>query len=524
MQSLFKNYSQTVYVVILILCSAAILWGNFLITLSSILLITFWILDGNHKQRFATLWSNKAAICYLIIITLILVRCLVQFPHQAAIRAFTKYIPFLLFIFTLGSYKELTPKQFKIIIFVFIGSLDCNTIVCVIQQFLNQTDTSNFRAVGKYMSYIRLSLFTIVACAACVHFLFYNKHSNLSKAERIFLWMSAIWLTIVIIFLKTLIGYIIYALLATIFVISQIRRSYSSKVSITILAIFATMLLAVGTILYSEARYFIFTDTINAETLDTHTQHGNKYIPYKQGSQAENGHWANLYVCPEELDSCWQARTGISSIWAVGDNGFSYFPTVCRYMASKNLRKDAEGFAQLTDSDIVNIQNGFTNYRFPSNSNIRKRIYEAFWEIHSYTNGDNPNGHSITQRLEFLACAKKVADTYPWIGAGAFAQTEMFKFYEQDKILQQTNWNLPHNQYMLMCVTTGYLGLAIFILCFVGMIVFSRKKWNALTISWFITTLISFLSEDTMNTLAGTAFCAYLGGIILFTQPNIQGE
>lgn len=524
MQSLFKSYSQALYVAILAFCSATIVWGNFLITLASILLISFWILNGNYKQRVSTLLSNKAAICYLIIIAMILLRCLVQFPHQAAIRACTKYLPFLLFIFTLGSYKELTHKQFKAIILIFICSLDINTIVCVVQQFFNQTDTSNFRAVGKYMSYIRLSLFTVVACAACAHYLFYDKNSDVSKIERIFLWVSVIWLTFVVVFLKTLMGYIIYALLATIFAISQIKQNYSSKVTIIIFAVFTALFVAVGAVLYSEARYFIFSDTINPETLDTHTQRGNAYSPYKQGTQAENGHWANMYVCPHELDSCWQARTGIGSIWTIGKNGFSYFPVICRYMASKNLRKDADGFAQLTDTDIENIKNGFTNYRFTSNSDIRKRIYEAFWEIHSYHNGDNPNGHSITQRLQFLATAKKVADTYPWIGAGAFAQTEMFKFYERDNVLQQTNWNLPHNQFMLMLVTTGYLGLTIFVLCFIGIVVFSRKKWNALTISWFVATIVSFLSEDTMNTLAGTAFCAFLGGIILFAQPNIQSK
>ncbi|MBQ4215205.1 MAG: hypothetical protein II663_02895, partial [Bacteroidales bacterium] len=103
MQSLYKSYSQALYVAILALCSATIIWGNFLITLASILLISFWILNGNYKQHISTLLSNKAAICYLIIIAMILLRCLVQFPHQAAIRACTKYLPFLLFIFTLAS-------------------------------------------------------------------------------------------------------------------------------------------------------------------------------------------------------------------------------------------------------------------------------------------------------------------------------------------------------------------------------------------------------------------------------------
>lgn len=519
MQSLFKSYSQTVYVAILALCCVAMLWGNFLITFSSILLASFWVLNGNYRQAISQIVSRKAVICYLIIIGMILVRCLVQFPHQAAVRAATKYIPFFIFVFIIGSCKELNAKQFRMIMLLFVGSLDLNTFVCIVRHILSETDTSNFRTVGIFMSYIRLSLFTVIGCATCIYYLFYEKTATPSKGERIFLWISVIWLTIAVVLLKTLMAYIVFAVLATLFAVSQIKQNYSAKTKKILLSLFLVLVVAAGAVLYSEARYFLFPDTINTENPNKTTSHGNAYNTYSNSSQVENGHWAYVYVCEKELDSCWQARTG-KSVYETASNGFAYLPTLCRYMASKNLRKDAEGFARLTDSDIAHIQDGFSNYRFTSNSDIRKRIYEAFWEIHSYLNGENPNGHSITQRIEFLACAKKVADKFPWIGAGAFAQTEMMQFYSQENILQPTNWNLPHNQFMLMCVTTGYVGLIVFILCFVGLFFFSKKKWNALTISWFVATTLSFLSEDTMNTLAGTAFCALLGGIILFAQPE----
>lgn len=522
MLSTVKNYTTTIYCALLALCTIAILWGNFFVTLCSIIITAFWILSGSFKS-ISTLFNRKAALCYLIIITMILVRCLVQFPHPAAIRAFTKYIPFLLFICVLGNCMELTHKQFRTVMFIFVCSLDINTFVCLANHFITQTDTSNFRSIGLFMSYIRLSLFTIVGCATCIYYLFYNQQYKPTPKERLFLWLSVIWLSFVIVILKTLIAYCIYAVLALIFCISQINNKSSKKIKITLLATFLIALIGIGSLVYSEARYFLFPDTIEEHALETTTALGNPYRHYTKGSHIENGHWENIYICEKELDSCWNAQTG-TSVYDTSSTGFPYLPTLCRYMTSKNLRKDAQGFSNLSYEDIENVKNGFTNFRFTNNASIRKRIYEAFWEIFSYLNGENPNGHSITQRLEFLACAKHVTRQFPWIGAGAFAQTEMFKQYETDNILQPTNWNLPHNQYMLMCVTTGIVGFTIFMLCLIGMVLFSRKKWNMLTISWFITTFISFCSEDTMNTMAGTAFCAFLGGLILFAQPENNAQ
>ncbi len=520
MQSLLKKYYNVVYFSVLLACSAAIIWGNFIITLCCIVLTTFWICNGNYFKGLKTALKRKSSLCLLLICTLILARFIPQLPHPDAVRCIEKYIPSFLFVFILASQKETNHKIFHAILLVYLFSIVINTLFCVGQYVFNFTNTAAFRSIGYFMSYIRLSLFTLLGCVVCVYYLFYNTTVDIKKNERIFLWIALIWLVCFVLLSKTITAYIAFSVLLVIFIFDQIRKHSSTQTKIILLSFLGIGVIGTTIFLYSEARYFLSPDVVNIASLDEKTSHGNKYNTFTKGVQLENGHWANLYVCDHEIDSCWQERTGMNTIWELNKDGFAYYHTLCRYMTSKNLRKDADGFAQLTDNDIENVKNGFTNYRFTSNFSPKKRFYEAFWEIHSYTLGDDPDGHSITQRWEFLKCAKKVMCIYPWFGAGAFARTEMFKFYEQDATLEPRHWNLPHNQFILMGVTTGVVGLIIFVGCFIGLFFFSRKKWNALTLGWFIITLISFFSEDTMNTYAGLAFCTYFGSLILFVQPE----
>ncbi len=495
-----------------------LLWGNFLITLCTILLATFWVLNGNYGTGFKTLVQRKSSLCYLLICALIFGRSVIQLPQSEAVKLLTTYLPLLIFVVAIGSQKEVTRDKFKTIMLVFVAAIVVNTCYCIVTYLINYTDTLNFRSIGLFMSHIRMSLFVIMGCVICAHYLFFEKGSK-TPYERIFLWSSLIWMMVFIVFCKILIAYTILGFLTLIFIFLQIKKNNNSKTKALIIGIFLLGVVGVMAVLYSEARYFFSHDVFPTE-IGKKTRNGNTYNNLENKRTIENGHYSGAYVCTKEIDSCWRAATGLK-LHDLNAQGYHHYTTIYRYMASKNLRKDAEGFAQMTNDDITNILNGFTNYRFTSNFSIRKRIYEAFWEIYEYANNGDPNDHSITQRIEFLKCAKQTMQKYPWFGVGAMMKKEMaITYHETNSPLTKSNWNLPHNQFMLMGVMTGVVGFVIFTACIIGLIAFSRKKWNAITISWYATMIISFFSEDTMNTHAGLAFCVFFGALILFAQPN----
>ncbi len=521
MQSLFGKHSNNIYFGVLALCSVLVLWGNFIITLCCILLTAVWIFSGDFTNKFKTLISRKSSLFFSIICALILLRPLVQIPEKEAVQFLISKLPFLVYLLAIGSQQEVTPKRFRTIMLIFITGVVVNTLYCFVCYLINLTDTLNFRAIGVFMSHIRLLLFTIVAAAVCVHYLFFDKEFA-TKRSTIFLTISLCWLVFFILFSKILIAYVIVCILLVLLGIVLAKKHNSFSSAIAIIVGICTILLFFCVLLYSECRYFIYADNITVEQLATKTSRGNDYVHNLEKTTIENGHRVYINVCYSELDSCWQARTGFS-IHDKDTWGYNYTHIICRYMASKNLTKDADGFAKLSDDDIQNILDGFSNYRFTSNLSISKRIYESFWEIHEYLNGGNPDGHSITQRLEFHKCAMETIKRFQWFGTGGLIRSEMYKTYQEtNSPLSKDNWNLPHNQFLHIAVTTGLLGLLLFLICITCIIIYSLNKWNVITASWFIAMLVSFCSEDTLNTHAGLVFCVFLGSLILFIQPEKQ--
>lgn len=519
MQSVFRKYSDLVYFVILLFTVAVSVWGNFLITISCIVLSVFWVLSGDFSSKMKVLLTRKSSVCYLIICFLFLLRFAVDLPSSEAIRFVIKYLPMLIFVVGIGSYKELSPLKFHAIVLTYVFTIDINTLFCFCNYLYTSTEVQNFREISCFISYIRLALFSLLGVVICGHYLFFNSGVSISRNERVFLWFSAIWLVLFVLILKTITGYIVLGVLVLSAVIAQVIRV--KNVTWKYLDFFLLVIgwLIISSFVYSEARYFLHVDPLHEDDLEETTVAGNSYH-HVFDKKVENGHYVNIYVCEPEIAEAWEQRMGCS-VYSKNEQGYEYIYALVRYMASKNLRKDAEGMAQLTDRELKAVKNGFTNYRFTSNYDPRKRIYEAFWEIYHYYYGGNPNGHSITQRVEFLKCAANTMEDHLWFGTGALVKTKMSEEYRiAMNHLDEVHWNLPHNQFMLTAVTCGLTGLIIFILCFLGIFIFSSDKWNALTIGWYVTFFISCFSEDTLNTSAGQAFGVLFAALILFAQPK----
>lgn len=519
MQSLFNKHSELVYFLTLAISCATCFWGNFLITISTILLAAFWIFDGNYRQSLRMLVGRKSALCFLAIPLVVVLRMIVQLPDDNAITFISKYLQPLIFIFVIGSKPELSKKKFHMVLFLFVASIVINSFYNTIQYALTHDATDNFRSISPFISYIRLTLFVLTAIFACAYLL--RQKEFFFKYERIFLWLSMIWLTVFVIILKSITGYVILCASIFLFLVYLICQSQDKKRKIVFLSLIAGGFLVVFAIVYSEAKYFLQPDSIIVEELEQTTPNGNAYT-HNVNYEIENGHYVNIYICQKELAEAWHERTQ-TSIWAKDRNENIYYYTLIRYMTSKNLRKDKTDFDKLTDKEILAVQNSFTNYRFLSNSKLNKRIYEAIWELYMYANGTSPDNHSIPQRFEFAKCTfLSLQEKNIWFGLGANVRDEMRQTYEKMNSLSESNWNLPHNQYLLMLILCGIVGFVIFVLGLIGAFVFSKSRWNILTIGWFLLVVISCFSEDSFNTAAGQVCCCLFGSLLLFCQPAKQ--
>lgn len=518
MLSVFRKYSNTIYFVILAFACASCFWGNFLITLSAILLATYWFFDGDYKGKLTNIAENSTAGFFILIPFLIMGRMIVQLPNEIAVSYIVKYLPLFIFSFVIASKKPLSAQQYHKLLLIFLISILLNTLYCFANFVIGHNNVEDFREISPRISYIRLALFVVCAIVVCVYYLFYD-FLEITKKEKIFLWLTMIWLVCFVGITKCFTAYVVLGLLALLFMIQKLRACKKKVYKIVGVLVLVGGVSFVAVIVYSEARYFIRPDEVEISELEQFTERGNPY-QHSITTQVENAHQVGIYICQKELEECWQTRTS-GSVWSVDHNQNMYYYTLCRYMTSKNLRKDAKGFESLSDEDLEAIKNGFSNYRFLSNANPLKRVYEICWEIYHYSNGGNPNGHSITQRAEFVKCAWKAMKNNPLIGAGCNIKIEMDKIYAQSEHqLDEKRKCFPHNEYMFIGVLCGFAGLLLFIIALGGLFVSSKKIWTPLTIGWLIAVTTSFFSEDTLDTAAGQSLFGLFGAVILFCQPR----
>lgn len=496
------------------------IWGNFFITTACFALIMLWIFEGNYKEKFKLLLYRKTPIFFILIGIVIFGWAAWQLPHPKSIRDLWENLPLLIFALVLGSKPQLTRNEFHTILLVYIFSIVINTIYNFTYFLLTAETFQDIRSVSQFMSYIRLALYALIGIACSGYYLFYNARIRIHISEKIFLWFSLLWLIIFVIILSSLTGYIGLASLFLIFSISQISIQKHPILKILPISIIIICSWIVIDIVNKEFQYFKNPDTINFSSLESKTLLGNAYKPFNKNSRIENGHWVELYVCNKELYENWNKYSHYS-LHGKDAKGHPLYHTLKRYMASLNLRKDASGLMQLSKEDIRNIESGCTNYRFTESISINHRIYEVFWEFHSYLQGKNPAGHSVTQRIEFLKCANTVfKQNLIWGTGPAYVMEKLNLQYSNQRVkLPQIYWRKPHNQFMLFAVQYGIVGLSIFIISLIGIIYFSRKNMSVISLCWVFICGTSFLNEDTLDGINGLVFFAFFGCLFLISQP-----
>jgi O-antigen ligase len=143
------------------------------------------------------------------------------------------------------------------------------------------------------------------------------------------------------------------------------------------------------------------------------------------------------------------------------------------------------------------------------------------WEFHQYTEGGDPNGHSIMQRLESWKAALHVIKAHPLfgVGTGDLPNQVNNQYGEMHSKLDGTHYLRPHNQYLAIAVAFGITGLCYFLFTLCYPLYFSRNR-NYFYFVFFLTLVISMLTEDTLETQPGATFFAFFNAFFLFAMPG----
>lgn len=150
---------------------------------------------------------------------------------------------------------------------------------------------------------------------------------------------------------------------------------------------------------------------------------------------------------------------------------------------------------------------------------VKQRINEVEYEVNHYEAGGNPSGHSITQRFEYWKIAKHIISENPIIGVGTGDIDDAFKNYyatHETPIRKEYQFR-SHNQYLSIASTFGIIGLLIFLFALLYPYFRGIESYAFLPSVFIIITILSMLTEDTLETQAGSTYVAYFYSLLLFS-------
>jgi tRNA(Arg) A34 adenosine deaminase TadA len=377
-----------------------------------------------------------------------------------------------------------------------------------------EAQDTNPRNYSVFISHIRLSLMIVLSMFINAYFVIITQIKKHYKILHIAAFIfSIISLLVLQAFTGMLIFFITFLIIAPIFMqkIKQkkIRLLSYSLIGLTILS----SLLFVGWHVYS----FYHTKNPYPENLSLTTSQGNPYMHRHSSNEIENGNKVYYFVNHHELRHSWSKVSEIN-IDSLDKKGHTIRHTLIRYLTSMGEFKDAEAVNKLSKADIEAIEAGICNVRFKNGEGNAARLYYTIWQLHNYVHGGNPSGQSITQRIEHLKTGWHIFKDNPILGIGTGDVDDYFKHqYRLDKspLLPEFR-HRAHNQYLTFMISFGLFGFLIFLCAWFFPAIRNQGFKNYFFLVFFIIASLSMLSEDSFETLTGSAFIATFYSLFLW--------
>jgi hypothetical protein len=494
--------------------AAGMLFGTVPTSIPQIILAANWLLEGNFSWKWQQLKSNKVfwILASLFFLHVIGMSYTDNIPR--GLDDLRNKMPLLVLPLILFSTKPLTLKEFKVLFgFFFLSVLVSSACCYLVYAGYTKKVIIDVRKASVFMSHIRFSLFIAFAIIG----LLYNSVKEQRVVVKIACVASTIWLLFFMYKLEMATGFISLVIVGGLLFVLFSLKWLPKKVSLVlVICVFISSGVALKSALSSLNMYD--KNAMNkANVILEKTENGNIYLQDTVYKLAENGNLIGININYAEIEKEWNSKSVIrfDAIDRLG-NKLKY--TLLRYLASKGVTKDSAGVSALSKEDVVNIENGSSNYKYDISNGLATKWRELVWEYVSYKRGENPSGHTLTMRLEFWKTASYIIYDYPIFGVGTGDIQDSFnkKYIETNSPLDPA-WRLRcHNQYLAICVAFGFSGLLLFVFYLLYPPIILRKKIHYLYWPFFLIALLSFVTEDTLETQSGVTFFIFFHSLFLW--------
>lgn len=493
---------------------AGMMFGTVPTSIPQIIMAGNWLLEGDFKIKWERLRSNRIFWLLIAFYGLHLLGMAYTSHLQSGLDDLRNKLPLLILPLLFFSTKPLSPKEFRTLFFFFFGAVLLSSFFCfAVYAGFTKKVVLDVRQASIFMSHIRFSLFIAFAICGMLYFLY----RETSPALRLLFAVGCAWLFFFMYRLEMATGFVCLLIVVSLLLLVYSMLRFRKGISLAIVGMFACLCVIAA---YYAAKGLHMYDPVAgqpANKLRHATAGGRLYLQDTLFGLAENGNLITVNINDTELKKEWEQKSALS-YGGKDRKGNQLRFTIIRYLASKGLNKDSAAIHALSDADIHNIEKGVSNVHYAQQTGLVTRWHELIWEYTKYRRGENPSGHTLMMRLEFWKTACYIIRGHPWFGVGTGDIQASFNaaYVSLDSRLAP-EWRLRcHNQYLAVGVAFGLCGLAFFLVYLFLPAIRLRRTLHLLYWPFFLIALLSFLTEDTLETQSGVTFFIFFQALFLW--------
>lgn len=515
MPLLNERTHRKVYVAVLGIYIIGLVFSKPVLSMATMGLAALWLSEGNLVAKFKRAFTHPISLSFIAIFLIHVIGLAYSHDMDYALNDVRVKLPLFVIPILFTTDRQLERSDLDRLLQLFVLAVFVTSLISFsvyMEWIAVERDISDVRHISLFMSHIRLSLLLCFSVFICAHY-----WPRVGLVIRAMLLLLIVWFVHMLILLESGTGMAI--LLLVIVAMLALKVFKKNGVPMRIAAGVGIIAIPLAVFLYLDAcieeYYVVKQEPVNLE-LPEYTAQGNAYDHDTTNLALENGYyvWRNMSV--GEFAHAWNERANVK--WGeLDERGVLIDGAVIRYVTSKGLRKDAEGIAALTDEDILQIESGIANVADPDKWGFRKRIDQVIFEFDVYLRGGDPSGNSVTQRLEFWRGAWHIIKENPWFGVGTGdVQMEFANAYQElDSALDDAHRLKSHNQFITIAVAFGFVGLAVFVFLILLPLMMIKLRANKLYLALLVTSLVSFLTEDTLEMQVGVSFFVFFSCLML---------
>ena len=512
-----RQIHEQVYFYGLILLAVSLPLSIFAVTMSQIILLTNWVVEGRYDEKWLRFRKNPAIGILLAFYVLHALGLLWSSDVDYSSLDMRVKVSLFALPLIIGTSEPVKRKQLDRILLFFTMGVFAATMASVMALLgWLSVQVEGYRDLSLFMSHIRFSLMVVLSILIVFWYLFICERP-LPRLEKIWYLLGLLWFPVFLILLKSLSGIVIMGFLGFFLLVRWVFEIRDS--AIRFMVFMPVIMIPLFSIIYLGQvinRYYTF-DEIHFDEIDSYTVLGNPYKNHPNLREVENGHYVWLHICDMEMEEEWNK---VSDIDFRGKtlNGNTIRGTLIRFLTSKGLRKDAAGVRQLSKAEIQAVEMGVANHIYLQRFRLYPRIYEVIWEIDRYRLGYSPNEKSVVQRFLYLEAGWNIARENLLYGVGnGDVKAEFVEYYDRVNSPLSEHWRRrAHNQYLTFLISFGIPGLMICLISLIAPVFLMKRNRSFMAVGFMILMLLSMVSEDTLETAAGASFIGFFYSLFVF--------